>query len=255
MSVLFRRSNFFIELKSILTYSDLYVLERILEWGYANKLDLSIFTSLENEYTTIGRDGMKYKLQSKQEVNFLMDYVDWNFVVSQCGEDPTMFCNTLYNTMLYQEFDIDSKDSPELIMTPLADTIRILTKDSNTESVVIYMAQPCDYIQKQISTFFQSDKITFVSEDKHDFLSKKSFDSYFFENIEDVNIITRWHDQRSEVVVPTFSFNVEEYDIDKDGTLVYSPGSFFKLPILDEEEIPKYLTKYNLDVAFLDIPL
>lgn len=254
MGVLFRRSKFFIDLKTMLAYTDLYVTERLIEYGTENNLDLSLFTTLIPEYESLGPQLMKERLQAKHEVNVLLSYINWDEVCMQESADPVGFCNELYNSLLYQEFEWGGETSPKLIMTPLADTIQLITKDSNTEEINIYMEDECRYLELIISEFMRSDKIKFIHGDKKEFLSKNEFDSYFFENVDDLEYICHRHKQRAEVIIPTFPFNVCGYDIDTNGDPVYSQDSFMKTTIFSKSPI-ECLVEYNFDIALIDIPL
>lgn len=255
MSVLFRRSSFFIDFKTMLTYSDLYVGERLIEHIKESNLDKLLFTRLVNEFSELDEDTMRERLHAKKNVNFLLDYLNWSIVSNLEEADPVGFCNDLYDTLLYQEYDKEDKKSPTISFTNLANTLRALLKDSNAKEMYIFMEQPSSYLQLQTLEYFRSDKIKFVNHmDKKSFFETKLFDSYFFEDVDDVQYIQRKHLQRSEVIIPSFPFNVEGYDIDKTGEIVYSQDSFLKVPNLNEDPL-SILQKYNLDLALVNIPL
>lgn len=253
MGVLFRRSKIFIDLKTMLTYTDLYVVERLIELGDSEKLDLSLFTTLVEEYTNLGPDLMKYRLQSKAYINVLYSYLDLDIALKQ-DNDPYEFCKELYELLLYQEFDSEDGNSPVLKLAPLADSIKLITKDNNAEQICVYMDRECNYIKDIISSFMGSIKLTFAIGNKEEFLSQNTFDSYFFENVDDIEYISRKHPHRSEVIIPTFPFNVSGHDFDSNGEPIYTQDSLFKFPILDKNPM-EYLSEYNLNIALIDIPL
>lgn len=238
----------------MLAYTDLYVVERLITYGIENNLDLSLFTDLIPEYNSIGPELMKQRLQAKHEVNILLNYIDWDEVCKQESADPVGFCNELYNSLLYQEFEFGDINSPRLDMTPLADTIQLITKDINTEEIDIYMEDQCQYLESIISEFMRSEKVKFVHGNKQDFLRQNEFDSYFFENVDDLEYICHRHKQRAEVIIPTFPFNVCGYDYDKNGEPIYSQDSFMKTTIFPKTPI-ECLNEYNFDIALIDIPL
>lgn len=238
----------------MLSYSDLYVTERLITHAINNDLDISLFGNLLTEYQSIEPEMMRYRLQSKTNVNFLMNYIDWETIAKEESADPIEFCDTWYSMMLYQEFDSTDKNSPKLEFTNLADSLRVLLKDNNVEVMCIYMDYKSDYIEKQISDFFMSSKIRIIIGNKEDFLKNHTFDTYFFEDIDDIEFIKRWHENRSELIVPTFPFNIEGYDISPNGEVIYSQDSLCKLPILDKNPI-EYLSSYNIDIGMIDIPL
>lgn len=252
MSVLFRRSNFFIDFKTMLTYADSYVTKRFLDFMEYMKLDEKLFSRLIKDIQTY--PDMNQRLQSKVDVNFLFGYINWDIIRTLDEADPLDLCNNLYNACLYQEFEVENENSPKIEFTTLAETIRAITKDSNTESIYIYMDYPCKYLSEKTEQFFQSNKVHIVSGDKKSFLTEHTFDSYFFEDVDDTEYIKRWHNQRSEVIIPAFPFNVEGYDITQDMEIIYSQDSLFKFPILEENPL-EFLKKYNLDLALIDIPL
>lgn len=253
MGVLFRRSKIFIDLRTMFAYTDLYVVERLIELGNDEKLDLSLFTTLVDEYTELGPDMMKYRLQSKAYINVLYSYLNLDIALKQ-NNDPYEFCKELYNLLLYQEFDIDDENSPVLKLAPLADSIKLIAKDTNAETICIYMDRDCAYMRESISSFMGTSKLTFAIGDKKDFLSQNTFDSYFFENVDDIEYISRKHVHRSEVIIPTFPFNVSGHDFDSNGEPIYTQDSLFKFPILDKNP-SEYLSEYNLNIALIDIPL
>ena len=254
MSVLFRKTNFFINFKSIFCYTDLYVLERLIEWVADKEVDPALFTTLFDEYEELGPDGMKLKLQEKTEVNFLLNYIDWEAVVKLEEADPFGFCEKIYNSLLYQEFPLSGEDLPEIQFTPLADTTRAVAKDSNIETVYIYFDYPCDYLEAKIQEFMQSNKVKIVYGNKQNFLATHTCDCYFLEDIDDICYISRRHQQRSEVIVPMFSFNVSCYDFVEGGNVELTKDGFFKDINLERTPI-EYLSEYNLDIALIDIPL
>ena len=254
MSVLFRRSKIFIDLKSLLAYTDLYVIERLFEMSYEQNLDLSIFTTLKKEVNTIGFDQMRYKLQEKKFINVLYGYLDFD-VVCKGERDPYEFCRELYNSLLYQEYDFYAPNSPVLELTPLADSIQLIATDVNTDSIYIYMEEECRYLQQILDSFMGSSKIQYVSGDKKEFLTNNTFDSYFFESIDDISYISRRHPNKSEVIVPAFPFNASGYEFDDEtGEPRYSQDSLHKIPALPENPM-KYEKEYNLTIALIDVPL
>ena len=181
MGLLFRRSNVFIDLRTMFAYTDLYVVERLIELCDSKKLDISLFTTLVDEYTELGPDMMKYRLQAKRFINVLFNYLNLDIACKQ-DNDPYEFCEELYELLLYQEFDPQGIYSPVIKLTPLSDSINLLAKDNNAESICIYMDRECNYLKDIVSSFMGTTKLSFVFGNKKDFLSKHSFDSYFFEN-------------------------------------------------------------------------
>lgn len=236
----------------MLAYTDSYVTRRLIDFMEGEKLNETLFERLLRDAANF--DNINERLQAKTDVNFLVGYINWDIVSTLEQADPIGLCYDLYDACLYQEYDIESSDSPIIEFTKLSDTIKSITKDNNTESVYVYMKYPCEYLQSKIETFFRSSKVHIVSGDKEDFLKNHTFDSYFFENIDDIEYIKRWHSERSEVIIPAFPFNVSGYDVTKDMEVIYSQDSLFKLPILEENPI-EYLKNYNLDLALIDIPL
>lgn len=254
MSILFRRSKIFIELKSLLAYTDLYVVERLFEMSHEQNLDLSLFTTLKKEVNAIGFDQMRYKLQEKKFINVLYGYLDFD-VVCKGERDPYEFCRELYNSLLYQEYDFYAPNSPVLELTPLADSIQLIATDVNTDSIYIYMEEECRYLQQILDSFMGSSKIQYVSGDKKEFLTNNTFDSYFFESIDDISYISRRHPNKSEVIVPAFPFNASGYKFDDEtGEPIYSQDSLHKIPALPENPM-KYEKEYNLTIALIDVPL
>lgn len=238
----------------MLAYTDLYVVEQLILWGHAKKLDLSLFTTLVDEYKEIGPDVMKTRLQAKTDVNVLLRYLNWAEISKKEDADPVGFCNDLYDSLLFQEFDKNDRNSPHLKFTPLADSIQLIAADSSTEGIYVYTKYPCNHIEREIHEFMRSDKVHIITGDKKTFLSDHTFDSYFFEDVDDIEYISRRHSQRSEVIIPTFPFNVSGYKFTNDGEVVYSQDSLYKGPILNEP-LDKYLSEYNLDIALIDIPI
>lgn len=253
MGFLFRRSRFFIDLRTMFAYTDLYVVERLMELGISKKLDLSLFTSLVDEYNKLGPNMMKHRLQAKNFINVLYSYLNLDIACKQEG-DPYEFCKKLYELLLYQEFDPQDINPPLLQLTPLSDSIKLLSKDKNTESICVYMDRDCKYLKNIISSFMGTNKLTYAIGNKRDFLSQNTFDSYFFEDVDDIEYISRKHPYTSEVIIPAFPFNVSGYDFDSKGEPVYSQDSLFKFPILDKNPT-EYLKEYNLNIALIDIPL
>ena len=253
MGVLFRRSKIFIDLKTMFAYTDLYVVERLIELSYKEKLDLTLFTTLVDEYNELGPDMMKYRLQSKVYINVLYSYLNLDIALQQ-DTDPYEFCKELYDLLLYQEFDSQDENSPILKMAPLSDSIKLIAKDNNAESICVYMDKDCMYLRELVSSFMGTTKLTFATGDKKEFLSQNTFDSYFFENVDDIEYISRKHKYRSEVIIPSFPFNISGYDFDSNGEPIYTQDSLFKFPILDKNP-SEYLSEYNLNIALIDIPL
>lgn len=240
-------------MKTMLVYADLYVTERLIEWGIDNKMNLSLFSRLIEEYQSVQPDMMKYRLQSKTNVNFLLNYIDWKLISEEKEADPVGFCDMCYNSLLYQEFDSSDPKSPTLEFTELASSLKVIAKDPSVDTMCIYTEYDSSFIREKILDFFLSPKVKIITGNKEQFLKTHTFDSYFFEDVDDTQYIKRWHNQRSEVIIPAFPFNVEGYDI-VDNKVVYSQDSLCKIPILDTNPV-EYLTKYNLDIGLVDIPL
>lgn len=253
MGVLFRRSRIFMDLRTMFAYTDLYVVERLIELVDERKLDLSLFTTLADEYKELGPDMMRQRLQAKKFLNVLYGYLNMDIACKQEG-DPYEFCKELYEVLLYQEYDPQEEYSPSLQLTPLSDSIKLLAKDKNAESIYIYMDRECHYMRHIVSSFMGTNKVNFVIGNKEEFLKENTFDSYFFENVDDIEYISRKHEYRSEVIIPAFPFNVTGYDCDENGEIIYSQDSMFKFPILDKNPV-EYLEEYNLNIALIDIPL
>ena len=254
MSVLFRRSSFFIDLKTMMAHTDLYVAERLIEMGQSNKLNMTLFTSLIDEYKELGPDIMTERLQAKADINFLLGYLNWDIVAELDEADPIGFCNELYDTLLFQEFDTQGEQLPELKFTQLGNTLQTIVKDSNTEKIYIYMNHPCKYMEFLIANFMCSKKVEIITGNKEEFLRTHTFDSYFLEDVDDVEFISRRHAQRSEIIIPVFPFNVTGFEFDENGDVIYTQDSLFKTPILDKTPV-EYLKEYNLDMALINIPL
>ena len=129
-----------------------------------------------------------------------------------------------------------------------------VAKDANIETVYIYFDYPCDYLETKIQEFMQSNKVKIVYGNKQNFLATHTCDCYFLEDIDDICYISRRHQQRSEVIVPMFSFNVSCYDFVEGGNVELTKDGFFKDINLERTPI-EYLSEYNLDIALIDIPL
>lgn len=235
-------------------HTDLYVTERLIELGQSNKLDMTLFTSLIDEYRKLGSEVMEVRLQGKADINFLLGYLNWDTVATLDEADPVGFCDELYNTLLFQEFDIHGKEYPELKFTQIGHTLKTIVKDSNTEKVAIYMEEKCEYLEYLIYEFMCSEKVEIVTGNKEKFLKENTFDSYFLGDVDDVEFISRKHPQRSEIIIPIFPFNVTGFEFDSTGEPIYSQESLFKTPILEKTPV-EYLKEYNLDMALVNIPL
>ena len=250
--ILFRRSSIFCDLENVLVYTDGLVIDRLMnhmdelsikESDYAIPLT-EFFIEEKQKFEQMG--GYHYILQNimagKKSKNPLIDIFDWDKYESG---NILEWLDEIYVKLLA---------SPELgklplILSNLGESIRQLLKDDNLEKVCIYLDHDYPYIREEVQELFSNDnKIELVSGEKEEFLKTHDFDSHFFQDIEDLQYITKKYPNRIEVCVPNYAFNFTE-------KLIYEDSDDTYRTLITDEPVQDYLEKYNMEIVTISTPI
>lgn len=257
MSGLYRRSNVFADVRNMVVSYDTIVASRIPR--YFNAFDGAKFFFLPTleELSKLPYEQLVFKiLAEKTQRNFLMDYFDWTKVeISQDDIDPINICNRVYWESLNLpviEKDILSYMDISFLMTSVGKSFQILCTDTNLDSICLYLGEKVPQeITKGLTTFYNgSVKVHYLigtpSQLKHS-LQKKCFDSYFFEDSDDIDsLISREHPVLSEVLLPGNHVNLSIVD-EIEGTKLRD--------IILKQPLEYYKEKLNLDIHTMNLPI
>lgn len=253
MPALFRRSIIFADIKNVIVSIDAIVTSRMERFLKENP-DYKAFLSkdLEKLYQ-IPVDGLKFNIMAnKNNKNFLLDYFNWDTISLSDNIDPFAICNYIYKKVLEMPVtDDDTLSNPDIecLMTSIGMSFRTLSMDKNLDMIYLYQE---DCIPKEVYAglsfiYRGSNKIKFIRGDKEKFLKDNVCDSYFFEDVKDLDdYIAFRHAKLSEVLIPNAKYNLSIIKVE-DGLRLRTPSCNLKLS--------EYKSKFNLDVHTIGLPI
>lgn len=253
MPALFRRSVIFADIKNVIVSIDAIVASRI---GRFLKENPNYKAFLNNDIVKLSDEpANKLKfivMADKENKNFLLDYFNWDTLSLSDDIDPFAICDYIYKEVLKMAItkdDILHERDLEPLMTSTGMSFRTLSVDTNLEMVYLYQ-EDCipPKVYEGLSIIYRgSNKFKFIQGDKGKFLKTHFCDSYFFEDVSDLDTyIAHKHPRLSEVLIPNASYNLSVVD-EVDGLRLRTPSC--KMNLAD------YKSKFNLDVNAIGLPI
>jgi len=252
-TVLYKRSNFFIDVFNVMLCIDLFFYHEIktrintddcIKYYFEENLPDVEDTPSNDTYLTI-------LFASKTHQNILYDWIDEEkFLESNSKDAMDQYLGFLYRDIL------ENPTCDQFIQsTGFANTIKILSNDRNVLSITLWLPFQTDFIMKSLNESFRGyglNKINiYIGEKKADAKEFRA-DAYTFENISDVDKYLRNpHQSLIEVIVPAYEFNmmVDRTKLEK----FYEQVTYRRLRL--EEPNSNYREKYNLSINSLSVPV
>ena len=253
MPSLFRRSIVFADVKNIIVSIDAIVASRLSIFFKENK-DYHFFFNKElDNLSSIPVDELKYQIMaSKKNKNFLLDYFNWDCIEVDESIDPMAICDFTYANILkipVTDNDILKNPDIESLMSSVGLSLKTLSADKNLSVVYLFLE---DYIPSEVSNglsfiYRGSNKFKFIKGNKETFLKENMCDTYFLEDISDLDdYILRKHANLSEVLIPNTHYNLSVVDEVEDLKL-RTPCTNLTLE--------KYKEDFNLEVYTMALPI
>lgn len=216
MSQLYRRSSIFADARNVIVATDAIVACRFQHYMHAHPTEIQFFTSdclwmMKDVYFP---EVKRTLLGTKQNRNFLLDYFNWEWVMDSSPINPQQFCEILYQNILAMEpdgKDILGQEDLEPALTGIGASFKNLIKDENINQLHIYLDDAIpEYLEKKLITYLNgSTKLSFVRGNKEDYFNTHQFDSYFFEDVTDIDqYLTKPHKALVEILVPASTNNL-----------------------------------------------
>lgn len=233
MSNLEKSTSIYVDFKNMLFDVDKYVLETIYKTMQNRKEFSSLFRILKE--TGGGMDDIPYLIKEKNYKNPLIELLIMNKSEPVAERDVFLPAQFYYN---YIVNDLENENlDVELQPTNLSATLRVLLKNEYLEKIFVYMdvARPelCDAIY---NFFTGSTKVFICTGDRKDLFKDFSFDTYIFEDVQDVvSLMDIDPDTPKHVLIPEFKYNFNtdgsiKMDIPK-GLSEHMSVNSIKLPI------------------------
>lgn len=244
MSMLYGKTNVFIDFEGMLYDTDTYVVREL--YDYIQKQDEpSMFDSMNELFDNLSVENLKYALQLKSFPNPLMEFIE----ALDDDEDIDLeeVANEIYNSTLYTFKLPEGERTPDmniLQLTSIGAGLKTLLNDPNFNTLYIYVTRELNNdIIKLINEDLDSEcDIIFLTGDKKKAMNTQICDFYFLSKLSDIyNICDRHHESEINVLVPTFEFNMDD---DEENPLVN----------LEENAIITK-RKYNIEVCTTNIPI
>lgn len=216
MSQLYRRTSIFVDARNVMVATDAIVACRFQRYMHNNPTEIQFFTSdCLWMMKTLHFPAVKNTiLGTKQNRNFLLDYFNWECVTESSNINPHWLCEFLYQNILAMEpddTDVLGQEDIEPALTGIGASFKNLIKDENINHLHIYLDHTIpDYLEKKLTTYLNgSTKLFFVKGDKKDYFNTHQFDSYFLEDVTDIDqYITKPHSALAEILVPASANNL-----------------------------------------------
>lgn len=225
MPSLYRRSNIFTDVRNVIIATDAIVAHRWMRYVEKHP-ETSYFFINEKDWMKKEIPFQQLKttiMATKENRNFLMDCFNWGCLETHPDEyiNPLAICEHLYKEILSMDTsakeDALNQQDLEPALTGIGASLKNLIKDSNLNELCFYFDNTIPQsVEKKISQYLNgSQKIVFVRGDKKLFLERHQFDSYFFEDVADIdNCLTKKHSDLIEILVPASANNltITEWD-------------------------------------------
>lgn len=253
MSGLFRRSSVFADIQNVVVSTDAIVGSRLKRYFELNSASRLFFIDeIEKLFDVPAHILAQTIMANKKDQLFLIDYFDWSKMSIDEDINPIIICRYIYKSTL--ELPIvqgDILENPDIsgIMTSMGKSFKVLCADANLNNLYLYRNDwITDDIIKGLNFFyFGNNKIKFVSGDKGEFLKETNIDSYFFEDVEDIDKhILFKHYNTCDVMIPGTSSNL---------TIIGQEGNT-RLRVASTTLTPTdYKNNYNLEVHTIGLPI
>lgn len=238
MSLLTRQSTIFIEFMDLVVNSDLYVVKRLVELMSNEIIKLDYLTPLLNEFKDEPDNYIIERLNSKFNLNPLLDYLDMSKLVDGINYMDEM--NNLYNTVLCE--DISSMH--KLKSTNLLDSLVNILSNKDIKSIYVYYPKYSQSIHFFIRELFNdSKKVSVVDGDIESAICNLDVDSYFIRDIVNIHSLMNKPNRKQTIdfVVPEFKCNYINNGITED----------LDLPIPAQD----IYNKHNINVRAIKLPI
>ena len=253
MPALFRRSVIFADIKNVIVSIDAIVASRI---GRFLKENPNYKAFLSDDIVKLSNEpANKLKfivMADKVNKNFLIDYFNWDVLSLSDDINPFAICDYIYKELLKMDItedDVLSDRDLEPLMTSTGMSFRTLSLDTNLDTIYLYQ-EDCipEKIYEDLSVIYRgSNKFKFIQGDKGKFLKDHFCDSYFFEDVNDIDgYIAKKHPRLSEVLIPNASYNLSIVD-EVNGLRLRVPSCNMTLQ--------EYKSNFNLDINTIGLPI
>jgi hypothetical protein len=215
-TILNRNSSFFVDGFNVVFYIDLFLYNELFYRTSSGDelLQLLFHKSIpkgEKYFSSDVKDvSIIQKLSSKKNQNVLLDLIDKGRYKILGIEMPI----ENYVSFLYYDF-LTNPTCPEYIQTTeFGNTLKLLTNDSNFNNLDIYIPFESDFIKSSIAeafTGYNINKVSIISGNKSELLKTPKYDSYAFENVNDIDrYLYDKTSKRTEVLIPNYEYNLIE---------------------------------------------
>lgn len=258
-SILFRRSSFFIDAMNVFFYTDLFLYHELVERMKEDILLKTLFSDKLPVFNTDNRvelDRLVIKsTATKKHQNILCDWVNHNkYIQPQTGENINTMLANLYMDML-----VNPVCNEYMQVTELGNTIRLVVNDRQVNKIHIYIPFDSLFVRQMIFNALNGNtSVSIIIGGKENFLKKNFYDSYMFENIDDVDKCLAIESNKNpnsqllkEVLIPTYDFNLEESRTDLD--ILLEQVTYHKMKLSKSSN--EYTSDYKLSINTIHVPL
>jgi hypothetical protein len=249
---LYKRASFFIDVTNVVLYTDLFLYHELKE---RMKNDESLYCFFNERFPAVedspeNDTWLVHELSGKKHQNILEDWIDKElFLSTNASYLYDAYINQLYANLLSEPIC-----DHYIQITEFGNTLRLLMKDEKLKTIYFYVPFESEVIFDNLrESFFGygADKVKIV-------VGKKNkevlpiVDSYVFENVRDVDeLIRAHHSSLTEVLIPTYDFNMVEDRTDLDKMI--EQVTYHRLALSDEDKV--YVEKFNLAINTISVPI
>lgn len=241
MALLLNDSVIFIEFKDLICNTDLAVVTKIIEMINEGKTSCDFLQSLIE--TTKGCDRIEIDkiLQSKCNINPLVDYIDYDKMI-ECNY--LQACDDIYDSILTSD---KSSVLYSCRLTNLCESLISILRNDKIKHISIYNKTYNERIHEYIqSVFLNNKKVEFVCGDIGAAIRRKRFNVLFLRQTDSVEYLIDFNKSKlKEVLIPATGLNISYDEEDTSAETVKG----LPLPI---EELK---SGQNIDINIIQYPL
>ena len=203
MSALHGSSTVYVDFENVIANTDYFVAKKLYQL-LKNDKDAVKNNILHNFFDIINQLGEDYILSfcnTKKNINPFFEIADLSvlteaelapFKEAHLSENDinVFLCCQMYYEILNHNYTFDYID--DFSYTNVADSLKVLLKDSQLQKIYIYVDTMTDFIHKSLyNKFNNSDKVVIVTGEKAKFLSEYRCDTYMVQNIYDIRFLSK----------------------------------------------------------------
>lgn len=239
------RSNFFIDVDNVFFYIDTFVCHELIYriqrdpqyWAYFSKSLVPFINLTDEEIVHI--------TAQKKHKNILLDWID---------RDTFLLSNMETDIIPYTDYILkDIIEHPHvnnyIQTTTLGNSISILAKDSNVNSITFYSKYDSEYLLDNIASYINpniNQKLKWADGSKRILFQENDYQTYMLEDVADVEYLLTPHTTVKEIVIPAYYYNIR-HDVAPENDIISS--------LQLDRPAHEYKSDYNLMISSIAVPI